>query len=101
MTAPFYLDADEWPALTTLTEQAADGNSSEESSEIETVSQVLMQPATRLLEPPASLRGTVKLAKHVSLLACTMHLSCMMTMLASEIGVCAVSNGRLERKTNC
>ncbi len=95
MTAPFYLDANEWPALTTLTEQAADGDSSLELSEVETVSQVVMQPATRLLEPPASPTGSLKLAKHISLLACTMHPSCMMTVFASEIGVCAVSIVRM------
>ena len=42
MAAPFDLDAHEWPALTLLTEQAADGHSSEELLEVETVFQVLM-----------------------------------------------------------
>ncbi len=97
MTAPFYLDADEWPALTTLTEQAADGDSSEELSEVETVSQVLTQPATRLLELPASPRATLKLAKHVLLLARTVHANCMMTMFLrlGFVHNCAVSVVRM------
>ena len=46
MAAAFALDAHEWPALTSLTEQATDGaqkaNSSEAVSEVHTVSEVLM-----------------------------------------------------------
>ncbi|DBB05729.1 TPA: hypothetical protein ACH3X1_012330 [Trebouxia sp. C0004] len=44
MAAPIALDAHEWPALTSLIEQATDGaqnfNSSEEVSDVETVSEL-------------------------------------------------------------
>ncbi len=46
MAATFHLDALEWPALPSLTEQATDGaqnvDSSEEVSEVKTGSEVLM-----------------------------------------------------------
>ncbi len=88
MAGPFVLEAHEWPALTSLTEQAAAGDSSEEVLEAETeVLMHCMHFMTRLREPPASPRGSFKLAQHKSLLACTVHPCCIMTVFASEIGV--------------
>ncbi len=52
-------------------------NSPVEVSEIKTVSEVLMHcmrcTANSNQDPPAPLTGSLKLAKHISLLACTVH----------------------------